>query len=171
MMTKDISPFRHLTDDVRNEIRTLVRDARFGALATLNPQDGYPMASRILIATDGRGGLMTLISTLANHTAALLADRRCSLMIGEPKKGDPLASPRLMLTCDSRQIDQKTDEDGLLRERFAKIHPKSRLYLGFSDFSIFKFEIEYATYNGGFGRAFQLLKGDFQDHNNLLTIE
>ena len=167
-MNTEKSPFRDLDDKTREEISSVLHQARFGSLATLNPDDGYPMASRILVAIDYDGAPVTLISTLAAHTQSLLADGRCSLMIGEPGKGDPLASPRLMLCCDSEQVPENSQKAADLRDRFSRIHPKSKLYLGFSDFSFFRLRVKHATYNGGFGRAFRVSGQDIQDTGDIL---
>ena len=167
-MNAEKSPFRELDDKTREEIRAILHQARFGSLSTLNPDDGYPMSSRILVATDDDGTPVTLISTLAAHTQSLLADSRCSLMIGEPGKGDPLASPRLMLTCDSQQVPPGSQKAHDLRDRFSRIHPKSKLYMDFADFSFFRLLVKYATYNGGFGRAYRVSTEDMQVIGDLL---
>lgn len=166
-MSSEKSPFLQLDEETKSEVRASLHNAQFGSLATINPNDGYPMSSRILVATDYDGSPVTLISTLAAHTKALLADGRCSLMVGEPGKGDPLASPRLMLTCDSRQIQPDDEKLIDLRDRFSRFHPKSKIYSGFADFSFFKLDVFYATYNGGFGRAYHISKEDIQDSGNL----
>ena len=167
-MNAEKSPFRELDNKTREEIQAVLHQSRFGSLSTLNPDDGYPMSSRILVATDYDGTPVTLISTLAAHTKSLLTDSRCSLMIGEPGKGDPLASPRLMLTCDSQQVMPGSQKAADLRDRFARIHPKSKLYLDFADFSFFRLQGKYATYNGGFGRAFRVSGEDMQVTGDLL---
>ncbi|MDP3897999.1 MAG: pyridoxamine 5'-phosphate oxidase family protein, partial [Mesorhizobium sp.] len=58
--------------------RTLLRSARFGALAVLDPDTGAPLASRVGIATDLDGAPLILVSGLSAHTRALVADPRCS---------------------------------------------------------------------------------------------
>ncbi|TIX34331.1 MAG: HugZ family protein, partial [Mesorhizobium sp.] len=77
--------------------KTLIRSARFGALAVIEPGTGSPLASRVGVATDLDGAPLILVSMLSAHTGAILADPRCSLLVGEPGKGDPLAHPRLTL--------------------------------------------------------------------------
>jgi hypothetical protein len=49
-MTTD--PVRPADDDARALARPLLADARFGALATLEPGSGHPMASRVAVALD-----------------------------------------------------------------------------------------------------------------------
>src|SRR5262245_36792691 len=77
--------------------KTLVATARHGAIAVLDPETGAPLASRVGVATDADGAPIILVSMLAAHTRALIADPRCSLLVGEIGKGDPLAHPRITL--------------------------------------------------------------------------
>ncbi|RVB28703.1 HugZ family protein, partial [Mesorhizobium sp. M7A.F.Ca.CA.004.05.1.1] len=86
--------------------KTLLRSARFGALAVIEPQTGSPLASRVGVATDIDGAPLILVSMLSAHTGALLADPRCSLLLGEPGKGDPLAHPRLTLICQAARLER-----------------------------------------------------------------
>src|SRR5690554_2728845 len=79
--------------------RTLVRTARFGAMAVLDPASGSPYVSRVAVASDHDGAPLILVSSLSGHTSGLMADPRCSLLLGEPGKGDPLAYPRISIAC------------------------------------------------------------------------
>jgi hypothetical protein len=153
-------PINQTTDEVRAEVRTLIDAARFGALSFLDPATGHPAASRIGVATLTDGTPLTLISNLAAHTAALKADPRCALLVGEPlSKGDPLVHPRVSLTCRAEPI---AGEAGLAeaRARYLAHHPKAGLYAGFADFGFWRLTPEGALFNGGFGRAYRLARGD-----------
>ena len=88
--------------------RTLLRTARYGALAVLDPQSGAPLASRVAVATDLDGTPLILVSSLSEHTGGLDADPRCSLLLGEPGKGDPLAHPRISLRCRAERLQRGT---------------------------------------------------------------
>jgi putative heme iron utilization protein len=136
--------------------KTLIRTARYGALATLDPKSGAPMASRVAVATDMDGTPLTLMSGLSAHTGAVLGDSRCSLLLGEPDKGDPLAYPRISLFCTARRLEQGSSEHDRAERRYLNRHPKAKLYSGFPDFSFFRLEIEHASLNGGFARAYLL---------------
>lgn len=140
--------------------RSLVRTARYGALAVLQPQGGWPLASRVGVATNPAGCPLILISALAAHTGALLADPRCSLLLGEPGKGDPLAHPRITLTCRAVQLVRGSSEHAEAERRYLNRHPKAKLYVGLGDFSFFRLEPEGVSLNGGFGRAFAIERGD-----------
>jgi putative heme iron utilization protein len=140
--------------------RTLLRTARYGALAALEPGSGAPLASRVAVANDLDGTPLILVSALSEHTGAILADPRCSLLVGEPGKGDPLAHPRLGLRCRARRLERGQAEQQRAERRYLNRHPKARLYAGFADFAIFALDIDRASLNGGFGKAYQLTRDD-----------
>lgn len=140
--------------------KTLIRSARFGALAVIEPGTGAPLASRVGTATDIDGAPLILVSMLAAHTGALLADPRCSLLLGEPGKGDPLAHPRITLACQALRLDRGSAEHLRAERRYLNRNPKAKLYAGLGDFSIFRLEPERASLNGGFGKAYLLDRAD-----------
>lgn len=136
--------------------KTLIRTARHGALAALDPNTGAPLASRVGVATDLDGAPIILVSGLAAHTAAIIADPRCSLLIGEPGKGDPLAHPRITLVCHARKLQRGSAERERAARRYLNRNPKAKLYAELGDFDYFRLEPESASLNGGFGRAYSL---------------
>jgi putative heme iron utilization protein len=140
--------------------KTLIRSARFGALAVIEPGTGSPLASRVGVATDIDGAPLILVSMLSAHTGALLADARCSLLVGEPGKGDPLAHPRITLTCRALRLERGSADHARAERRYLNRNPKARLYAGLGDFSIFRLEPERASLNGGFGKAYLLERAD-----------
>lgn len=140
--------------------KTLLRTARFGAIAVIEPATGAPFASRLGVATDLDGTPLTLISGLSAHTGALLADPRCSLLVGQPGRGDALAHPRLSLTCRARRLERKTAERDRAARRYLNRNPKAKLYAGLGDFAFFRLEVERASLNGGFGKAYLLDRAD-----------
>lgn len=140
--------------------KTLLRTARFGAFAVVEPDTGAPLASRVGVATDADGTPLILISQLSAHTGAVVADPRCSLLVGEPGKGDPLAHPRITLVCRARKLEPGTPERARAERRYLNRNPKAKLYVGLGDFSFFRLEVERASLNGGFGKAYLLTRGD-----------
>jgi putative heme iron utilization protein len=140
--------------------RELMRSARYGALAVLDPETGAPLASRVAVATDIDGAPIILVSALSAHTGGLAADPRCSLLLGEPGKGDPLAHPRISIACEARRLDKANENRPRIERRFLNRHPKARLYAGFPDFSYFRLEPAGASLNGGFGKAYSLDRSD-----------
>lgn len=151
---------RETDDEARRLAKTLLRTARFGALAAMDAERGTPLASRVAVATDLDGTPVILTSTLSGHTAAILKTPSCSLLVGEPGKGDPLAHPRISLFCEAERIERGTDDHARLRRRYLARHPKAELYVDFGDFSFFRLGLEGGSLNGGFGKAFELSAAD-----------
>lgn len=153
---------RDTDDQARAQARELIVTARFAAIAVIDPETGYPNSSRVLTATDGMSLPVILASRLAAHTRALLASPRCSLLVGEPGKGDPLAWPRISVQCDAVPVAADDPQRPHLRARFLRRHPKAALYADFPDFLFFRLLPVSASLNGGFGRAYALSRTDFE---------
>ena len=154
------SPIRETDDDARKLARVLLRSARHAAIAVLDPETGFPFASRVLVATDIDGTPVILVSKLSAHTKALGHDARASLLTGEAGKGDPLAHPRLTTQCLAEPVERDNAFHERLRTRFLARHTKAKLYIDFPDFLFFRLKPEQASLNGGFGRAYQLNGND-----------
>ncbi len=101
------SPILETTEQAIRLAKTLLRTARSGALATLEPGTGWPIATRVGVSTDSDGAPVILISRLAAHTGALLADPPL------------LAAPRL-----SRQGRSAGPSAPLRRLRGARSRPR-----------------------------------------------
>ena len=155
-----VSLIRPTDDAARLSAKGLVRSARFGALAAVDETTGHPVATRVTVATDLDGTPVILTSNLSAHTSALLANPYCSLLVGEPGKGDPLAHPRVSLFCEAVRVERETSIHKRLRQRYLSRHPKAALYADFGDFAFFRLELSGASLNGGFGKAFELNKAD-----------
>jgi putative heme iron utilization protein len=148
------------TEDAVRLAKTLIRTARHGALAVIDPKSGAPLASRVGVSTDIDGTPVILISKLAPHTGALLADPRCSLMVGDPGKGDPLAHARVSLYCRAAELERGSEDAGRVELRYLAHQPKAKLYAGLGDFRFFRLEPQAASLNAGFGRAYALTAAD-----------
>ncbi|MEM8579055.1 MAG: pyridoxamine 5'-phosphate oxidase family protein [Pseudomonadota bacterium] len=147
-------PFQSVTPEARAQALGLLRDATFAALAVT--QDGAPSVTRIGMATTAEGAPLSLISKLSPHTAALEADPRCALLVGEPgPKGDPLTHPRLTLHCTARLVERDAPDHAPLRARYLDLRSKAGLYADFGDFRFVLFDVHSALLNGGFGKAFK----------------
>lgn len=157
---KRTDPFNPVDDEARALAQKLLDEARFGALATLEPEIGLPMVSRVSVARAPSGHPLIFVSTLAAHTQALLADPRCSLLLGEPGKGDPLAHPRITLFCTAREIARNETAYETAMSAYLARNPKAKLYAGFTDFSLMELVVERASLNGGFGKAYRLTGPD-----------
>ncbi|MFY9968860.1 MAG: pyridoxamine 5'-phosphate oxidase family protein [Roseiarcus sp.] len=138
------------------DAKRLMRLARLGAIATLEPDTGAPLTTLVGVASGFDGAPIFLMSTLSRHTKHLMSDPRASLLLtGEPERGDPLNHPRVTL---SGRIE-KTQAPSA-RRRYLQRNPKARLYADFGDFAFFRLAIELVHFNGGFGRANLLEPGD-----------
>ncbi len=140
--------------------KTLLRSARHGALAALEPETGAPFASRVAVATDHDGAPLILVSALSTHTPCIEGDPRCALLLGEAGKGDALAHARITISCLAEKIARDDVRHERIARRFLSRNPKSKLYAGFGDFSFFRLEPQKASLNGGFGKAYALTAAD-----------
>ncbi|SOE15467.1 hypothetical protein SAMN05877838_1061 [Hoeflea halophila] len=159
-MKEPVKTIRETDEEARRLARRLIRGARFAAIGVLEPDTGFPFASRVLTGTDVDGTPLILVSALSVHTGALAADPRASLLFGEPGKGDPLAHPRITVRTRAERIDRDDTSHSRLRARFIARHPKAALYADFPDFTFFRMLPESASLNGGFGKAFVLDAAD-----------
>ena len=132
------------------ESKRLLRTLRTATLATLDP-DGGPFASLTAIATVPDGSPILLLSRLAAHTGHIERDGRCSLLLAQPGKGDPLAHPRLTVVGHAAAVPP--DDRDAVRRRFLARNPKAELYADFPDFGFWLLRPHRAHLNGGFGKA------------------
>ncbi|MGE7368021.1 HugZ family protein [Neorhizobium sp. NPDC001467] len=150
------SPIRETDDEARKLARRLLRGARYASLAVLDAESGFPAVSRALLGMDVDGVPVILVSALAGHTVALRNNPRCSLLAGEPGKGDPLAHARITVFCTAEPVARDSDDHARIRARFVARHRKAELYVDFADFGFFRLVPVSAALNGGFGKAYQL---------------
>lgn len=80
--------------------------------------------------------------------------------VGEPAKGDPLAHPRMTLACVARKLERGSQIHARAERRYLNRQPKAKLYAGFADFSFQRLDVQGASLNGGFGKAFALSRSD-----------
>lgn len=159
-MAEQAQLLRPTDDEARELARSLVRSAPYMSLAVIDAKSGFPSASRALTAIDLDGTPVVLVSALAGHTAGMLAEPRCSLLAGEPGKGDPLAHARISVQCLAEAVERDGAAHARIRERFLQRHSKARLYADFPDFRYFRLAPQQASLNGGFGRAFAVSGDD-----------
>ncbi|MFG1401468.1 HugZ family pyridoxamine 5'-phosphate oxidase [Xanthobacter sediminis] len=127
-------------------VRRLIREARFGTLATLDA-DGGPYASLVAVGTDPEGRPTLLISRLARHTQNIARDTRVSLMISDGGAADPLNAARASLV--GRIV---AAGDPLVRARYLGRHEAATGYADFKDFGFFRIDVDHAHLVEGFGR-------------------
>lgn len=136
--------------------RRALRNARTGALATLDPASGFPLTTLINVATDVDGTPLFLASQLALHTRNLAGDSRASILFATLGKGDPMANSERLSVAG--RAERTTDPRA--RRRFLARHPKAKLYVDFPDFSLFRLAVHGVHPNGGFARAGEIEPAD-----------
>ncbi len=108
----------------------------------------WPYASLVLTAVDHDLAPILLLSTLAEHSKAIAADARVSLLFdGTAGLEQPLTGPRLTVLGYARRTTEPRP-----RQRFLARHPDAALYADFSDFHVYRLEITRAHLVAGFGR-------------------
>src|SRR4029078_6822533 len=137
--------------DPKTAAKTLMREARSGALGTLMAGSGDPYCSLVNIATAAHGAPLLLISKLAVHTKNILADARVSLMLDERKEGDPLQGARVMLMGRAERTDNEDD-----RRRYLAYQPEAEMFAGFGDFGFYRIVLSSAHLVAGFWRDVHL---------------
>jgi putative heme iron utilization protein len=139
-----------MTDDMPRAVRDLVRGLDRAALATALPVDGgaWPYASLVLAAVDHDLSPILLLSDLAEHSKAIAADSRVSLLFdGTQGLAQPLTGPRVTLVGRAT----RTADEGPAR-RFLARHPDAGMYAGFNDFHFYRVAVERAHLVAGFGK-------------------
>ena len=152
-----------MTQDIPHSVRELVRSLDRAALATTLPGENgpgrnetWPYASLVLVAADHDLSPILLISRLAEHTKAIRADNRVSLLFdGTVGLDQPLTGPRVSLLGRTSPT-----EDERLKRRFLARHPDAELYAGFGDFRFYRVALERAHLVGGFGKIHWLAARD-----------
>jgi heme iron utilization protein len=159
--------------DASRLARSLLRQSRQGALATLMAGSGDPYCSLVNVASHPDGSPILLISRLALHTRNILADNRVSLMLDERTAGDPLEGSRIMLAGHAEEASG--DEAKTLRRRYLSAHPSAEVFVDFKDFSFFRIRPTAAHLVAGFGRIVDLSPAQFltdiSDRSALLEAE
>lgn len=136
--------------DPSTHSRALMRGAIKATLATALPTaEGWPYASLVTVAHDHDLAPILLLSRLSDHTRALDADNRVSLLY-EATAGfaNPQQGPRVTLLGTA----EKTSDEGAAK-RFIARHPRAALYAGFGDFAFHRVVPDRVHYVGGFAAA------------------
>jgi len=144
-----------MIEDMSRTVRALLRGLDRAALATALPASSegegsaaWPYASLVLAAVDHDLSPILLLSDLAEHTKAIAANSRVSLLFdGTGGLDQPLTGPRVTLLGHAART---TDER--LGQRFLSRHPDAAMYAGFKDFHFYRVALERAHLVAGFGK-------------------
>lgn len=127
--------------------RTLIRSVDRATLATAMNDDGWPYGSLVMVACGQDAAPLLMISDLAEHTRNLGESDRASLLFdGTGGLDNPLTGARVTVLGRLSKCD-----DPLLLARYVAHHPDAEIYAGFTDFHLFRMEIERAHIVAGFG--------------------
>jgi heme iron utilization protein len=143
---------------IAREAGHLIREHRWGALATINDQ-GEPLASMVAYAlAPGATGLVLFLSRLAPHTRGLLAQPRTSLAVSEPDtgEGDPQRLQRASVNGTARVIARDTEAFQQLGDAYVERFPDALPRFELGDFVLFELVPEDVRYVGGFARTARL---------------
>ncbi|MBY0318331.1 MAG: DUF2470 domain-containing protein [Reyranella sp.] len=138
------------SEDISRGVRDLVRGLDRASLATALSAEGgsWPYASLVLAAVDHDLSPILLLSDLAEHTKAIAADDRVSLLFdGTQGLDQPLTGPRVTLVGRAARSD-----DARLARRFLARHPDAEMYAGFKDFHFYRVAVARAHLVAGFGK-------------------
>ncbi len=159
-MADKINPVHEVDEAACKLAAELFAENRYAALGVKEIGTGIPLISRIAFAWTQKTGLFFAASDLSVHSRCLLEDPNCSLMLGEPGKGDGLAYPRITVIGTASRLANDNAGRAGLRDAFLALHPKAGLYIDFADFGFYPVKIDRAMLNGGFGKAYHMEKHD-----------
>ena len=160
VLADKINPIRETDSDAVDLAGRLVAEVRYPSIGVTEIGSGVPLVSRIAAAFARETGLFFCASDLSIHSKCLLSNANCSLLIGEPGKGDGLAHPRITMIGKASRLSNDHPDRAKLREVFLETHPKAELYVDFADFGFYPLAVERAQLNGGFGKAYHLDRSD-----------
>lgn len=132
-------------------VRTLLAGATTATLSTLSRKHaGFPFGSLMPFALDEAGRPLFLISNMAMHTQNLKADAHASLFVAQaPTDGDVLGSARATLVGLAEPVP--AEDLARARELYLAVHPGSKYWVDFADFSFFRLSPIDLYFVGGFG--------------------
>ncbi|MGA9277329.1 HugZ family protein [Ilumatobacter sp.] len=128
--------------------RTLIEPGGIATLSTLT-WSGHPYASIAPYSVLANGAPVVCISDLAEHTQNLRRDPRASVLVealAEPGV-DPLSLSRVTVLGSFVPYEPSDCEI----DAHLDVHPFARHYVGFADFSWWRFDVANLRYVGGFG--------------------
>ena len=159
-MNEKIDPIRKTDDEALGIAQKLLDETKYGALSVNDLNSEFPLVSRVAACFSKTTGLFFTGSDLSHHSKCLLQDHKCSLMLGEPGKGDGLAYARMTLIGTASRMPNDHEKRAEFRKVFLQTHPKAELYIDFGDFGFYPIKLNRCLLNGGFGKAYHLGKAD-----------
>ncbi len=135
--------------------RRLMRTGRMATLATLDAEtNGGPYASLTLTACGHDAAPLLLLSDLARHSRNIAADGRVSLLFAKSNR-EALSQGRASVIGRAELCD-----DPLLKNRFLARHASTRSFAQFTDFRLYRIEVDSVHFVGGFGDIHTIDRAD-----------
>jgi putative heme iron utilization protein len=142
-------PAQSVHPSAAEQARTIAAATNVATLATLTAE-GDPWASFVAYGLLG-GSPVLCVSHLAEHGRNLAADPRASLSIlAAGNESDPLASSRITLA--GAVFRPSAGERDRVAEAYVTAVPAGRIYLNFSDFTLWVLRVQRVRWVGGYGR-------------------
>ena len=141
----------------------LIATQRVSSLGTL--RNGSPHVSLVLyVPSPDYSTFFMLLSELAVHTGAILADPRVSLLIAEADQvdRDPQSLARVTLEGEAREIPRDTPEFEDGRSLYVERFPGSKMTFGLGGFRLFSLRPRYGRVVAGFAQAFNITTEDLK---------
>ncbi|MDA8381905.1 MAG: DUF2470 domain-containing protein [Betaproteobacteria bacterium] len=140
-----------------NEARRFLRAQHYGVLSTVSRHlAGYPFGSVAPYVTDHEGGIILLISTIAEHTKNIDADPRVSLLVHESGQ-DIQANTRLTVLGEAARMEDQEAPRG----RYLRHFPDAVRYFETHDFFFYRVTPRVVRFIGGFGKVYWIDAQDF----------
>jgi putative heme iron utilization protein len=136
--------------------RSLMRDARTAALATVDPA-GAPLSTLVAVTDDGRGRPLFFLSSLSEHTRNLRGRPDASVLIAPG--GTSMDRPRLTLSGRIRWLEGGEAEAA--KARFLSTHDEAQQWVALKDFAPALLELVAVRFVGGFARAQTMSVDDY----------
>ena len=159
-MTEKIDPVRKTDKEAFELTKNLLDQTKYASLAVNDMASDFPLVSRVAACYSAKTGLFFAGSDLSLHSKSLAKDNKCSLMLGEPGKGDGLAYARITFVGEATRMANDDDSRDAFRQAFVGTHPKAEIYIDFADFGFYPISLMRAYLNGGFGKAYHLDEKD-----------
>jgi putative heme iron utilization protein len=142
------------------EARTLVSATNIGSLASLT-EEGDPWASMITYGVLGDGSPVLCVSRLAEHGRNLDGDGRGSIVITQPEPpADPLAAARVTLAGRFERPGDEAEHSAARTAHLGAV-PAAKVYVDFSDFSLWIMRVQRVRWVGGYGRMDSATASDY----------
>ena len=141
----------------QRELVELLRGRGIAALGTIF--GGAPLVSIVLYApAPDLSALFIHVSDLAQHTAALLGDRRVGLLIAEPDRPsrNPLGMARVSIQGIADPLEPGTAAYELARAAYIDAHPTAAHNFELGGFHLVQITPTSARFVAGFGRIIDI---------------